>query len=73
MAGIGKAANDLILNIFIIIIIVIIIIIIIILSQKKKTQVNGRNWGIFSMIKHSLWDPGLPKGLDASKQRKFRK
>ena len=70
MAGIGKAANDLILNI---IIIIIIIIFIIILSQKKKTQVNGRNWGIFSMIKHSLWDPGLPKGLDASKQRKFRK
>ena len=70
MAGIGKAANDLILNIFFIIIVIIIIII---LSQKKKTQVNGRNWGIFSMIKHSLWDPGLPKGLDASKQRKFRK
>ena len=51
MAGIGKAANDVILNI-------IIIIIIIVLSQKKKTQVNGRNWGIFSMIKHSLWDRG---------------
>ena len=53
MAGIGKAANDVILNI-----IIIIIIIIIVLSQKKKTQVNGRNWGIFSMIKHSLWDRG---------------
>ena len=53
MAGIGKAANDVILNI-----IIIIIIIIVVLSPKKETQVNGRNWGIFSMIKHSLWDRG---------------
>ena len=53
LAGIGKAANDVILNI-----IIIIIIIIVVLSQKKETQVNGRNWGIFSMIKHSLWDRG---------------